>query len=64
MQQITPEPSSQSSVDGGVVLTFDVEPGAGLDATIAGTVDASGLRSGEIGLDGHDTLELWQLFYP
>jgi hypothetical protein len=64
VEQITPEPSSQSSVDGGVVFTFDVEPGAGLEATIAGTADTSGFRNGAIGLDGRDPLELWQVFYP
>ncbi len=64
IQQITPEPSSQTTVDGGVVLTFDVEIGAGLDASIAATADRPGFRRGTLGLVGQDPLELWQLFYP
>ncbi len=64
VRQITPEPSSQTSVDGGVVLTFVVGEGAGLEAAITATVDASGFRRGSLGLDGEDPLELWQLTYP
>lgn len=64
VEQITPEPASQLAVDGGVVLVFEVDAGASLEASIAGTVVAAGFSRGAIGLAGSAPLELPQVFYP
>ncbi len=64
VDQIVPEPASQTSQDGGIVLSFEVAEGASLEATISATADTTGRRTTGIGLAGDEPLQLSQLFYP
>lgn len=64
VSSITPEPASATSVDGGVVFAFEVEPGAALEATVNATGDAFGVETARLAVVDHARVEFWQLFYP
>lgn len=65
VDQIIPTPDQVAAVDGGFLYTFLVDkPDEGLEVTFDLTIEAMGLKSGDIGLEGADPVHLVNFFTP